>query len=81
MDDEYRPVPREALEENIERALEEARLLLPRKREPGVFNPYRAAAGVVVEHLVRCRIVCVRKPAPPMHGSPRGPVGEDKERD
>ena len=78
MDEEYRPVPREALEETVERALEKARLLLPRKREPGVFNPYRSAASVVVEHLERCRIVCVRKPTPPMHGSPQGPVGEDE---
>ena len=78
MDDDYRPVRRDALEETVERALEKARLLLPRKREPGVFNPYRAAAGVVVEHLERCRIVCVRKPPPPMHGSPRGPAGEDE---
>lgn len=77
MEDESRPVPRDELEWDVEQALWKARKLLPRKREPGVFNPYRAAARAVVEHLERCRIVCLRKPPLPMHGYPRGLVGGD----
>lgn len=45
MEDEPRPVPRDEFEWDAEQALRNARKLLPRKREPGVFNPYRAAAG------------------------------------
>ena len=77
MEDEARPVPRDELEWDVEQALWNARKLLPGKREPGVFNPYRAAARAVVEHLERCRIVCLRKPPLPMHGVPRGPAGGD----
>ena len=77
MEDESRPVPRDELEWDVEQALWKARKLLPRKREPGVFNPYRAAACAVVEHLERCRIVCLRKRPLPMHGYPRGLVGGD----
>lgn len=77
MEDESRPVPRDELEWDVEQALRKARKLLPRKREPGVFNPYRAAARAVVEHLERCRIVCSRKPPLPMHGVPRGLAGGD----
>ena len=77
MEDESRPVPRDELEWDVEQALWKARKLLPRKREPGVFNPYRAAARAVVEHLERCRIVCLRKPPLPMHGVPRGLAGGD----
>ena len=75
MEDEPRPVPRDELEWDVEQALWKARMLLPRKREPGVFDPYRAAARAVVEHLERCRIVCWRKPPLPMHGIPGRPAG------
>ena len=45
MEDESRPVPRDELEWDVEQALWNARKLLPRKREPGVFNPYRAGGA------------------------------------
>lgn len=77
MEDGSRPVPRDELEWDVEQALRKARKLLPRKREPGVFNPYRAAARAVVEHLELCRITCWRKPPLPPHGSPGGPFDED----
>lgn len=44
-EDTSRPVPRDELEWDVEQALWNARKLLPRKREPGVFSPDRAAAG------------------------------------
>ena len=77
MEDEPRPVPRDELEWDVEQALWKVRKLLPRKREPGVFNPYRAAARVVVEHLERCRITCWREPPPPLHTSSHGRVDGD----
>ena len=80
MEDEYRPVPRDELEEVVERALEKARKLLPPKREPGVFNAYRAAAQVVVEHLEPCRIVCVCKPPLRAHGHPRSSGSQTSQR-
>ena len=72
MKEEHHPVARDELEEDIEQALWKARKLLPRKVEPGDFNPYKAAARVVVEHLERCGITCYRKPPLPLHGNPRG---------
>ena len=69
-------MPRDELEWDIEQALRKARKLLPRKREPGVFDPYRAAARAVVEHL--CRITCWRKPPLRPHGFPGGPFDEDE---
>ena len=77
MEDRSRPVPRDELEWDVEQALRKAGKLLPRKREPGVFNPYRAAARAVVEYLELCRIVCWRKPPLPMHGNPGGPTDGD----
>ena len=77
MDDEFRPVQKDELEEAVEQALWKARKLLPRKREPGVFDPYRAAAGVVVEHLKLCGITFWRKPPPPLPGSSCGLADED----
>ena len=77
MEDRSRPVPRDELEWDVEQALRKARKLLPRKREPGVFNPYRAAARAVVEHLELCRIVCWRKPPLRPHGIPGGPSDGD----
>ena len=76
MKEEHRPVARDELEEDIEQALWKARKLLPRKIEPGDFNPYKAAARVVVEHLERCGITCCRKPPLPLHGNPRGACRE-----
>ena len=70
------PVPNDALEWNIERGLWKARSLLPRKVPPGVFNPYQAAARVVVEHLERCGVRCFRKPPPPLPRAQGGKLGE-----
>ena len=72
MDEACRPVPRDRLEEAIEQALWKARKRLPVGVAPGHFNPYRAAAGAVVEHRGLCGITCWRKPPSPLHGSPRG---------
>ena len=69
------PVPRDALEWNVELALWQARKLLPRKVAPGVFNPYKSAARAVVEHLERCGIRCFRKPPEPLAQSGEGPAG------
>ena len=77
MEDGSRPVPRDELEWDVEQALRKASKLLPRKREPGVFNPYRAAARAVVEHLELCRVTCWRKPPLPPHGIPGGPSDRD----
>ena len=77
MEDGSRPVPRDELEWDVEQALSKARKLLPRKREPGVFDPYRAAARAVVEHLELCRITCWRKPPLAPHGIPGGPCDGD----
>ncbi len=82
MEDGSRPVPRDELEWDVEQALRKAEKLLPRKREPGVFNPYRAAARAVVEHLELCRITCWRKPPLAPHGIPGGPCdGDGNEQD
>ena len=72
MDERHRPVARDEFEFAIEQALRKARPLLPRKVEPGCFDPYRAAATAIVEHLERCGITCCRKPPLPLHGNPRG---------
>ena len=76
-----RPVPRDELEWDVEQALWKARKLLPRKVAAGNFNPYRAAARAVVEHLELCDITCRRKPPPPLHSTARGLAdGEENER-
>ena len=72
MKDGHRPVAGDELEADIEQAPWKARKLLPRKVEPGNFNPYRTAARAVAEHLERCGINCYRKPPIPLHGNPRG---------
>ena len=72
MKEEHRPVAQDELEADIEQALWKARKLLPRKVEPGNFNPYKAAARAVAEHLERCGISCYRKPPLSLHGNPRG---------
>lgn len=69
------PVPRDALEWNVEYGLRKARSLLPRKVAPGVFDAYKPAARVVVEHLERCGIRCFRKPPAPLAQSGEGPAG------
>ena len=77
MEDDYCPVPSDHLEEAIEQALWKARKLLPRKVEPGVLDPYRAAAHVVVEHLELCGIICWREQPPALPGRSRGLANED----
>ena len=69
------PVPRDALEWDVEFGLWKARQLLPRKVGPGVFNPYKPAARAVVEHMERCGIRCFRKPPEPLAQSGAGPAG------
>ena len=44
MDEDHRPLPRDKLKFDIEQALRKARKVLPRKVEPGDFNPFRAVA-------------------------------------
>lgn len=77
MNDEYRAVPRNHLEEANEQAPWKARKLRPRKRKPGVSKPYRVLAPVLLEHLEHRRIVSMRKPPLPMYGSPLGPTDAD----
>ena len=72
MKDGHRPVARDEVEADIEQTLWKARKLLPRKVEPGNFNPYKAAARAVAEHLERCGITCYRKPPLLLHGNSRG---------
>ena len=75
VEEQLDPVPRDALEWNVEFGLWQARKLLPRKVAPGVFNPYKSAARAVVEHLERCGIRCFRKPPEPLAQSGEGPAG------
>ena len=78
VEDRLDPVPRDALEWDIEFGLWKARKLLPRKVGPGVFNPYKSAAQAVVEHIERCGIRCFRKPPRPLAQSGEGPAGRSR---
>ena len=60
------PVPRDALEWNVEYGLRKAQKVLPRKVGPEVFDAYKPAAQVVVEQLELCGIRCFRKPPDPL---------------
>ena len=74
------PVPKDALECDVEFGLWHSRKLLTRKVGPGVFNPYKAEARAVVEHLERCGIRCYRKPPAPLAQSGEGPAGGSRSR-
>ena len=54
MTNDLRAVERDDLIFDVERALDKAACLLPRKRRPGDHNPYRLVAREVVEHLELC---------------------------
>lgn len=62
MKNDLRTVERDDLIFNVERALDKAARLLPRKRRPGDHNPYRMAAEEVVKHLELCGLRFFRGP-------------------
>ena len=62
MTNDLNTVEKDDLIFNVERALEKAERLLPRKRRPGEHNPYRMAATAVVEHLELCGLRFFRGP-------------------
>lgn len=62
MTNDLRTVEKDDLIFDVERALNKAERLLPRKRRAGEHNPYRMAATEVVEHLELCGLRFFRSP-------------------
>ena len=73
MQQAHRLVPSDELVFDVEQALRKVRRVLPRKVEPGSFDPFRPAARAIVEHLELCGIRCWRKPPLAPHGTGLGP--------
>ena len=71
------PVPRDEIEWNVEYGLRKAQKLLPRTVAPGVFDAYKPAARVVVEHLELCGIQCFRKALEPLPTAAGGTADAD----
>ena len=79
MTNDLRVVEKDDLLFDVERALDKAACLLPRKRRPGEHNPYRMAAREVVEHLELCGLRFFRGPSGRWQGRKAAVdgVGED----
>ena len=64
------PVPREALEFNVEMALRKGHRLWPRKSAPGDHDRFKPLAKEIVAHLELRRLRFFRRPPNPWHRTP-----------
>lgn len=75
MMNDLRLVERDDLIFDVDRALEKAAHLWPRKRGPGDHNPYRMVATAVVKHLELCGLRLFRGPPDRWRGGGMPPGG------